>query len=209
MKHLIPLTLFLALCCGLQAQSNIPLPEPTFNMQMPLHKALQLRQTERQFTPEMMSLEQLSTVLWMTYGYNRPDMKKRTAPSARNVQETDVYVFLPEAVYLYNADSNMLIFVAEGDHRREISGQPHFAEAPVALVLVANYERMKGFDEKSIEFYSAVDCGYVSQNIYLGCTAMEMGTVACGAIDRDAIAKILRLKNARALLAHPVGFVAR
>ena len=209
MKRLIPLTFFLALACGLQAQHSIALPKPMFNQNMPFYKAMQFRQTDRNYTPEMIPLDQLSAVLWYAYGYNRPDAKKRTAPSARNVQETDIYVFMPDAVYLYNADSNTLDFVAEGDHRMEISGQPHFADAPLSIVLVANYDRMKGFDEKNMTFYSSVDCGYVSQNIYLGCASLELGTVACGAINRDAIAKILHLKNAQALLAHPVGFVAR
>ena len=96
--------------------------------------------------------------------------------------------------------------MAEGDHRSEISEQKHFVEAPISIVLVANFDRMKRFgSDEDRNFYAAVDCGYISQNIYLYCSAAELGTVACGAINRDLLHKLLSIKNGRAMIAHPIG----
>ncbi len=178
------------------------------SLDKPFEKVIGERQTNRHFTEERLSDEELATVLWCAYGYNRPDLKKRTAPSARNIQETDIYVFMESGVYLYDAEKELLKLVVRGDHRKEISKQEHFAVAPVSIVLVSNLERMTGFDPKSKDFYSAIDCGYVSQNIYLCCAAMDnMGTVACGGIDHEGLYNLLHLRNCKVQLAHPVGHV--
>ena len=172
-----------------------------------LEQALMERQTNRSFSSERLEETTLSAVLWAANGVNRPESGKRTAPSARNVQETEIYVFMEEGVFLYDPFANLLSMVVDGDHRAEISSQPHFAKAPVALVLVANYDKMQDFKTEDRDFYAAVDCGYVSQNIYLACAACNLGTVACGAINRDKIASLLKIKNGKPMLAHPVGFV--
>ena len=184
------------------------LPQAEVGMDMPLREALMNRQTIRDLSEEPLSQEIISSLLWSAYGFNRPKEGKRVAPSAVNVQEYDVYLFTKEGIYLYNAEKNLLSMVVEGDHRAEISKQKHFAIAPVSIVLVANYDRMTKFKETADrDFYAAVDCGYISQNIYLFCAASKLGTVACGGIDRDIIHKILNIKNGRAMLAHPVGMV--
>lgn len=193
---------------ALMAQ-DIDLPiEP--HADMSTNEAFAKRMTHRKFLENAMPIEELGGLLWAADGYNRPEDKKRTAPSARNVQEIDLYVFTKEAVYRYEPEGNRLIFLKEGDFRSKISSQKHFGVAPIAIVLVANYDRMSDFDEESRGFYAAVDCGYISQNIYLYCAAHPtFGTVACGAIDRDFITKFLGLKNAKPLLAHPVGEVSK
>lgn len=187
----------------------IELPKVEEGMEVPLREAFMNRRTVRDLTEEDLPVEVLSNLLWSAYGFNRPKELKRVVPSAVNVQEFDVYVFMKEGVYLYDANKNILRLVADGDHRAEISKQKHFAIAPVSIVLVANYDRMATVfkEESDRDFYAAVDCGYISQNIYLFCAASKLGTVACGGIDRDTIQKILNIKNGRALLAHPVGMI--
>ena len=74
----------------------------------PLMQALNERQSIRTFTKDNLTQQQLSDLLWAGWGINRPDEKKRTAPSSRNVQEIDVYVTLPGGLYLYIAESNKL-----------------------------------------------------------------------------------------------------
>ena len=183
------------------------LPPPGVGMEASLKEVLNNRKTIRQIRPEEFPPELLSSLLWSAYGFNRPSEQRRVVPSAVNAQEFDIYVFNREGVYLYNALENVLEMVVEGDHRAEISKQPHFIEAPVSLVLVANYDRMKMFKEESVrDFYAAVDCGYISQDIYLFCASAKLATVACGAINNDTIHKILGIKNGRAMQAHPVGF---
>ncbi len=191
-----------------EAKSNqiIELGMPEMGLEVPLQVVMKNRQTTRKFREEELAPEMLASLLWCTYGYNRPEEQKRVVPSAVNCQEYDIYLFNHEGCYLYDAEKNTLLLIAPGDHRAEISQQKFFAVAPISLVLVANYDRMTMFKEEATrDFYAAVDGGYISQNIYLYCAAAELGTVACGGINREEIHKLLGIKNGRAMLAHPVG----
>ena len=190
----------------LEVLETIELPMTHEGMHAPLIQALKERRTIRELHEEEIPFELISSLLWSAYGYNRPDEMKRVAPSAVNVQEYDIYLFTREGIYLYNAEKNTIQLVVKGDHRKEISQQKHFAIAPVSIVMVANYGRMSKFkNTEDRDFYAAVDAGYISQNIYLFCASANLGTVACGGIDREAIHKLLNITNGRAMLAHPVG----
>lgn len=184
----------------------IELPEVT-GMDMPLMECLKTRRTYRDLSEEELPQEMISSLLWSAYGINREEENKRVVPSAVNMQEFDIYLFTREGVYRYEATKNHLILVEDGDHRSEISDQKHFAMAPVSVLIVANYDRMDVFkkDPETRDFYAAVDCGYVSQNIYLFCASHDLGTVACGGINRDVLHKLLGITNGKAMLAHPVG----
>lgn len=171
-----------------------------------LFKTLLMRKTDREFLEEELPEEMLSGLLWSAYGFNRTEEGKRVVPSACNSQEFDIYLFDREGIWLYDAEHDLLGMVEKGDHRGEISMQKHFLQAPVALVLVADYSRMEKIkDAADREFYAAADAGYISQNIYLYCAATNLGTVACGAINRENLNKLLNITNGKAILAHPVG----
>lgn len=193
-----------------QAMEVLELPPADMGMEMPLHKALISRHSNRMISEEELPLEFVSSLLWAAYGINRPEESRRVVPSAINMQELDVYLFNREGIYLYDAAKNSLLMVAKGDHRGEVSEQKFFAVAPVVVVLAANYDRMERLkDPVDRDFFAAIDCGYVSQNIYLYCASANLATVACAAINRDKVAEILDLKNGRVLLAHPVGMPIR
>lgn len=190
--------------------NEIVLPPAHVGLDAPLLEALRQRKTTREMLQDELPVEIISSLLWSAYGFNRYDEQKRVAPSAVNVQEFDIYLFTHQGIYLYDALKQVLRPVVEGDHRALISSQKHFAVAPVSVVIVANYDRMNKFKETADrDFYAAVDAGYVSQNIYLFCSSAHLATVACGGINRDDLAKILNIKNGRALLAHPVGLPAK
>ena len=191
------------LCTTVSAQ-DIKLPAPRKEGGKPLMQALNDRQTYRDFSGKELSEQQLADLLWAANGVNRAD-GKRTAPSARNCQEIDIYVFTAKGVYLYMPQDNMLKQVVKGDNRKLVAMQPFPADAPVLLVMVANYSKMKGMDMKHKEFYGATDCGNVCQNIYLYCASEGLHTVSLGSIHRDKIKELLKF-NGKAILAHPVGY---
>ena len=190
--------------CTTGCAQNIKLPAPNKEGGKPLMQALNERQTHRDFSAKQLSDQQLSDLLWAAVGVNRPD-GKRTAPTARNCQQIEVYVFMEKGVYLYDAKEDMLKLMVKGDQRKMVAMQPFPAEAPVLLVMVANYDKMTGMDMEHKEFYGATDCGYVCQNIYLYCASEGLHTVSLGSIQRDKIKDLLKF-NGKAILAHPVGF---
>lgn len=182
----------------------IQLVEPQRNGGMPLMQALNERVTLREFSDKMLTDQQLSDLLWAANGINR-DNGKRTAPSARNCQEIDIYVLMSTGTYLYLADKHALQLVDAADIRSQAAMQPFVAKAPVLLMFVANYDKMTGMDKDAKEFYGATDAGFVSQNVYLYCASEKLATVVLGSIHRDFLEKKLGFKG-KAILGQPVGY---
>jgi nitroreductase len=186
---------------------NLELPAPQKSGGMPLLDALAKRTTARAFNASReLSPPQLSTLLWACFGINRPD-GKRTAPSARNFQETDIYVLLKSGTYVYNAPSNRLDWVSAEDVRSLGGTQPFVKDAPVTLVFVADLAKMgKGTNESKMNTAN-IDTGYISQNAYLYCASEGLATGARGSVDRAALGPKLKLRPDQAIiLAQSVGY---
>ncbi|HOH83840.1 MAG TPA: SagB/ThcOx family dehydrogenase, partial [Bacteroidales bacterium] len=180
---LIALALVGGLLCQAQGKKEIILPVANTEGGKPFMETLKDRHTTRSFSEEKLSDQQLSNLLWAAFGINRPESGKRTAPSAMNNQETDIYVCLSSGVFLYDAKKHSLILVVEEDYRKNMGRQDFVASAPVILLFVADYSKMgeKVSAEKK-DFYSAVDVGYISQNVYLYCASENLGTVVLGSV---------------------------
>lgn len=203
-KISILLTIILITSNITMAQKTIKLPPVDKAMPVTLMQALDQRHTGRDYKDQEISIEHLSNLLWCANGVNRED-GKRTAPSARNCQEIDIYVVLPQGIYLYQPDEHLLQLKAEGDHRAEIGMQDFTHTAPLLLVYVANYDKMADMDENARNLYGATDCGNVSQNVYLYCASAGLETVALGSIYRDKCKKLLHF-NGKAILGQAIGF---
>jgi len=190
-----------------EESSKIELPDPHTQGGMPLMQALKERQSTREFSSRPLSQEVLSDLLWAAFGINRPDSGKRTAPSARNWQEMDIYVVQEDRSYVYHPRNHSLEVAAEGDLRDHTGRQDFAAKAPLNLVLVADTTRMTGVSEEDIGFYKGADAGFISQNIYLFCASEGLATVVRANINRDLLGKALNLEeNQRIVLAQSVGY---
>ena len=202
------LALFIVSILGLQAQSVIELPAPQTTGGMPLMEALSKRQSLRNYdSSKSLNPQMLSNLLWAANGINRPASGKRTAPSAVNWQQIDIFVALKEGVYFFDFKDHVLKLIEAGDFRSEMGKQKFVGDASAVLVFVADIDKMEGANEKAIEFYTATDCGNVSQNVYLFCASEGLSTVALGMIDRELIAKRLKLKErTKVILSQTVGF---
>ena len=168
---------------------------------MPLMQALKQRHSTRAFSAQALSLQTLSNLLWAGFGINRAD-GHRTAPSAMNWQETDLYVATADGVYLYDAKANALQPVAAGDLRAVAGTQPFVKDAAVNLVYVADTARSKG----NTEFLGA-DTGFIAENVYLFCASEGLVTVVRASVDRAAVAKAFKLRpEQRVTLSQSIGY---
>jgi SagB-type dehydrogenase family enzyme len=189
-----------------EAAIKIELPLPQKEGGMPLMEAISKRRSEREFARAELPLPILSNLLWAAYGVNRPD-GSRTAPSALNAQEVDVYVALPSGAYLYAAAEHLLRLVASSDLRRITGYQDFVDEAPLDLVFVADYARMTFVPVRQRESYASAAAGAISQNVYLFAAGNGLATVIRAWIDREAIADALGLSHdQQVLLSQTVGY---
>jgi SagB-type dehydrogenase family enzyme len=194
--------------CGFVAFAAQPLslPEPSKTGGKPLMQALSERRSSREFSGEKLPPPVLSNLLWAAFGVNRTD-GHRTAPSAMNRQTIDVYAVLADGVYLYNAKAHRLDAVAEGDHRSITGTQSFVGDAPLNLVYVADYARMGNSSDPDKLLYSGAETGFISQNVYLYCASEGLATVVRASVNRDALARVLKLRpDQRITLAQTVGF---
>lgn len=190
--------------------ADITLPAPS-RAAMPLGEALAARATGRDFSAEPLSDQEISDLLWAANGYNRPDAKKRTAPTAMNRQEIDLYVCRADGAYLWDADANVLRQVSDKDLRGftgRMGPNGNFAlVAPIALIYVIDYERQGMQSRPADAFkYASVDCGFVGQNVYLHCAATGLRTVFLGSLDPGKLSEALGLSAKKVpLFAQTVG----
>jgi nitroreductase len=185
------------------------LPAPRLDRAVSLAEALERRASAREFDDRPLDPAILSGVLWAACGVNRPATGHRTAPSARNWQEVDVFVVAASGIARYDAARRVLVAVAEGDHRAATGLQDFPARAGANLVFVADYALMADAPRESRDLYAAIDTGVMAQNVYLYCAAAGLACVVRGLVDRESLARLLRLRPAqRVIAAQSVGYRA-
>jgi nitroreductase len=213
-----------------QELKTIKLNEPNKKRGLPVMEALSVRASVTEWSDKDVSLQDLSDLLWAANGVNRPEIKKRTASSAMNAQDVDIYVFMKDGVYLYDAFNQALSPVVAGDLRSEIGmaprggprgapgakpelppgpkpggGQP--SPAPIQLMLISDISRFRGGTPEVKLEWAAIDTGIVSQNIALFCAATGMATRPRASFSKDKIKSLLKLNDTQyPLLNHPIGY---
>ena len=223
----VVLTLFLASAGALAAAQElkvIKLNEPNKKRGLPVMEALSVRASVRDWSEKDLSLQDLSDLLWAANGINRPD-KKRTASSAMNAQDVDVYVFMKDGAYLYDAAQHALVPVVAGDHRAEVTARPGGgpggppgakpgtpppakpagppgggpagppSQPPVQIFLVSDIARFTRGEQNLKLEWANIDVGIVSQNISLFCAATGLGTRPRAGMNKDLVRTLLKLKD--------------
>jgi nitroreductase len=185
------------------AQQPLQLPAPQTTGGKPLMQALAERRTTRAFRDDALPLQTLSNLLWAAFGVNRPrDVKPglgRTAPSAMNKQEVELYVVLAKGVYLYDAETNTLRQIVEGDARAKVgSGDAAHAAATIVYVAPASND------------FAQVDVGFIGQNVYLFAASEGLNAwfyALHGQQDAAAVSTALKLPDGRRpLYAQSLGY---
>jgi len=196
----------------------IYLPSPRRKGDMSLEEAITRRRSIRHFTPESISLSQLSQILWTAQGVTDTSLKYRAVPSAGATYPLEILVAcgkktvaeLDEGVYHYNIDNHSLTVHYKGDVRLELAeaalGEKLIYEAPVDIIICAVYGRtLMRYDDRG-ERYVHIEVGHAGQNIYLQATALGLATVALGAFNDEQVREVLRLdKQYKPLYIMPVG----
>lgn len=192
---------------GCAQPKEVQLPEPETKGGMPLMDALMNRQSTREFSEKELDHQTLSNLLWAGFGYNRPDEKKRTAPSANNKQEFEIYCAMSNGLFLWEPERNVLIPIVDEDIRAKTGGQDFVATAPLNLIYVCNNA---AFDEEMTDRRRNIvhiNAGYISENVYLFCASAGLNTVARGYFDPVELPKAMLLpENKWIVLTQSVGY---
>ncbi|MFO7723338.1 MAG: SagB/ThcOx family dehydrogenase [Bacteroidales bacterium] len=191
----------------LQGQT-IMLDSVDFSQGKTVMGALQVRASATGFDTTMITSQELSALLWAANGINRPESGKRTAASAVNAQDIDLYVCLKQGIYRYNHKNHSLEPVVSGDHRGLIaSRQAWTADAPVFVIMVSDISRFNHGNDSTKLIRAAMDAGIVSQNISLYCAAVGLETRIRAVMETQNLHTLMGLKPSQHLmLNNPVGY---
>jgi nitroreductase len=182
---------------SLAQEEVIKLPPPQKTGGKPLMESLNLRQSTRGgFGPAVkLTMQQLSNLLWAADGINRPP-NKRTAPSAVDWQNIDIYVTTPDGLFLYDAQQHSLKVLGKQDVRGVAGTQDFVATAPLNLIYVADMAKAQfgGKPMDTAEPWSFVGVGAIAQNVYLYCASENLACIVRAMFDKDAVIKTLKLR---------------
>jgi nitroreductase len=185
-----------------------PLPAPKKSGGAPVMDALQKRLSVRAFSDRALAPETLSSLLWAANGVTRPD-GRRTAPTALNCQDIDVYLVTQDGGFRYDAAANALERVATGDLRALAGKQDFVKAAPLNLIYVQDLKKAKGSGKEEVALFGGVHSGAICQNVYLFCASEGLATVVRRSIDIEALHKALNLRPDQTIvLGQTVGYPA-
>lgn len=204
MKRSLILLTIVCMTFSLGAQ-NIKLPTPHKTGGKPLMETLQNRRSDRTFASREIPVQTLSDLLWAAWGFNREN--NRTAPSAMNWQETDLYVALPSGTYLYDARNNELKLITKTDLRKASGMQPFVEKAPLNLIYVADLKKTKKETDPQLLNTVYADAGFIAQNVYLYCASEGLNCVVRASIDKTTLTRELKLQRDQVItLAQTIGY---
>jgi len=192
-----------------------------------VENALLNRKSIREWSNKPISVEDLSLILWASYGVVEEidSWFRRTSPSAGATYPMEIYVvigersvatrdgFLEAGVYKYDPLRHSLKIVKRGDYRRDLYRaaleQEWVLKAPVSIVICAVYKRTTRIYGERGYRYVYMEAGHIGQNIYLMATAMGLGTVAVGAFYDDVVSRVISsLPEEEPVYIFPVGVPA-
>ncbi len=200
------LSCIITIACA-STPNKIILDKPNLERGTSMMETLSKRKSFREFSENELSKADLSDLLWATNGVNRED-GKRTAPSAKNKQDIETYVFLKAGAYKYDHVNHALDLVVEGDHRKLLSKtQDYVLTAPLVLLHVGDASKFTEFGEEMSKMITSLDAGIVTQNVNLFCASVGLANVPRIYMDAKGLSILLKLPETKIpLINNVVGY---
>lgn len=180
---------------------EIVLPAPDVRGRMPLEQALAARRSVRDFSPDALTLTQISQLLWAAQGITGPG-GARTAPSAGALYGLEVSIVLPQGVYRYEPAGHRLVRTDPADVRRRLHdaalSQESVLDAPAVLVIATVPSVIAAkYGAARAARYVLLEAGHAAQNVLLEAVALGLGAVPMGAFHDREVSEVLRLGRGR------------
>jgi SagB-type dehydrogenase family enzyme len=175
----------------------VKLPASLRQGRMSVEEAIARRRSVREFTPDVLTEQELSQLLWSVQGITNP-AGYRAAPSAGALYPLEIYVATPSGFYHYDVREHRLTRRSDRDLRpaicRAALEQEAIRQAPADFVITAVYARTeRKYGEGRGPRYVHLEAGHAAQNLLLQAVALGLGAVPIGAFHDDAIQKALAL----------------
>jgi len=178
------------------------------------------RRSKRDFIEKVVEIRKFSALLFSANGITgrKYGINLRTSPSAGATYPVDLVVFtnrvegVEKALWLYIPENHSLHLLKRGDFSSEITeialNQDEVKRSAITFIMFGVIERIfPRYGERSIR-YIFLECGHISQNIYLMSEALGLGSVAIGAFYDKDLAELVGYNPKKVIPAyiHLVGY---
>jgi SagB-type dehydrogenase family enzyme len=174
----------------------IKLPEPDRKGAMSLEQAIIFRRSIRQFLSEPLSIKQTGQLLWAAQGQQQGG-KFRNVPSAGATYPLELFAVSQNGFFHYLPEKHALEELSKEDLREGLSlaawGQGFVKEAPLTIVIAAEFSRTKGRYGRRAIRYVYMEAGHAAQNIHLQAESLGLGSVPVGAFTDVKVSRVLSL----------------
>ncbi len=195
------------------------LPPPSWHGTVSVEQAIKQRRTIRSFTSRALDLNQLSQLLWSANGVTETNGYKRAAPSAGALYPMDVYVVMgphcvppiEAGVYHFEPEEHQLTEVLKGDMRSAVAraclSQMWMAEAPLTMVITAEYKRVTVKYGLRGARYALIEAGHIAENIFLQAQSLNLEAGIVGAFNDAELIDVINMPSVHEpMLLMPVGY---
>jgi SagB-type dehydrogenase family enzyme len=202
-------------------EQKMNLPKPSLKGSVSVEKAIKHRRTIRSYRLKPLTLEQLSQIFWAAQGITEDRGYKRAAPSGGALYPMDIYAVVGDncveglnaGMYHYDPRKHAALLITDGDLRKDIAkaafSQMWMAEAPLNLVITAEYHRITGKYGARGERYAMIETGHIGQNIFLQAEALGLRAGIVGAFHDKGVNRVMKINRSHEpLLIMPVGYEA-
>ncbi|HUU78599.1 MAG TPA: SagB/ThcOx family dehydrogenase [candidate division Zixibacteria bacterium] len=173
----------------------------------PLLKAITNRRSQRKFTDEALTLEELSFLLWCTQGVKELIRNNlvtlRTVPSGGGMHPFETYLLInrvegiESGLYRYLAIEHKLLLEKIGDPTLSMkigeacNNQTFVGKGAVVFIWSARpYRTEYRYGEDSLKDI-LMSVGHICQNLYLACESIKAGTCSIVAYQQDKLDKFI------------------
>lgn len=193
---------------------DIKLPQPNSSGSISLEQSIASRRSERSYQANELSPQQLSQILWAAQGITDPEFGLRAAPSAGALYPLSIYIAKGDGLFRYISSGHKLVQLSTEDKRPSIMraslGQAWIRQAPVSIILAANFKITQEKYGPRAYRYVCMEAGHVAENILLQAVSLGLASIAIGAFWDDVIKVTLELPdNQDPLYIISLGYLAR
>jgi len=213
-KIIIDLAILTFIAGSSISQVKINLPKPKGSGKMSLEESILRRRSERNFISRELSIQQISQILWAAQGITDANFGFRSAPSAGALYPLSIYVLKKDGFFKYLPNEHALLKISKEDKRPSLVrcslGQSFIKEAPISIVIAANFSvTQKKYGPRAFR-YVCMEIGHVAENIHLQAVAMGLGSVPVGAFWNDVVKNALELPEEQdPIYIIPLGYIER
>jgi SagB-type dehydrogenase family enzyme len=175
----------------------IQLPEPNRSGAVSLETAINMRRSVQQFADTPLNFAQIGQLAWAGQGITDKQQGLRAVPSAGDLYPIELYLVMPEGVFVYNPEGHSLKQISSLDLRKQLSaaasGLGPVEDAACDIVITGSARKIASKYSNKAQKFMLLEAGHVAGNIQLQAVSLGLASMPVGDFETRNIARVCEL----------------